>query len=143
MKDISPFGNISYKLVHSVTSILSSKQHNLGEADPYYYPDLIGYLLTYYLPILQLSSGIILGPHRMSIDGNNYSHYSNAIVENWMRIIKIDILNSKCNLRPGDFIRTVYPGISSRISALHLLYILELVKYLSMVGEEGVGRRKC
>ena len=41
----------------------------------------------------------------MSVDGKNYSHYSNAIAENWMRIVKIDILNSKCNLRPGDFIK--------------------------------------
>ena len=32
-------------------------------------------------------------------------------------VVKIDILNSKCNLRPGDFIRTIYPAINSRISA--------------------------
>ena len=38
----------------------------------------------------------------MSIDSINYSLYSNAIAENWMRIIKIDILNSKCEMRPGD-----------------------------------------
>ena len=116
MKDRSPFGkhfiNISQQCDINVSS-----QHNTGEANPYYYPDLIGYLLTYYLPILPLWSGIILGPHRMSVDGKKYSHYSNAIAENWMRIVKIDILNSKCNLRPGDFIRTIYPAINSRISA--------------------------
>ena len=65
-------------------------QHNIGEANPCYYPDHIGYLLTYYLPILPLWSGIILGPHRMSVEGNKYSQYSKAIAENWMRIIKID-----------------------------------------------------
>ena len=116
MKDRSPFGkhfiNISQQCDINVSS-----QHNTGEANPYHYPDLIGYLLTYYLPILPLWSGIILGPHRMSVDGKKYSHYSNAIAENWMRIVKIDILNSKCNLRPGDFIRTIYPAINSRISA--------------------------
>ena len=53
---------------------------------------------------------IILGPHGMSVERNKYSHYSNSIVENWMRIIKIDILSSKCNLKPGDFIRTVFEG---------------------------------
>ena len=54
----------------------------------------------------------------MSVDGKKYSHYSNGIAQNWMRINKIVILNSKCNLRPGDYIRTIYPAISNRISAI-------------------------
>ena len=119
MKDKSPFGKHFVQISQQCEFNISiSKQRNTREANPYYYPDLIGYLLTYYLPVLPLWSGVIFGLHRMSIGGNNYSHYSNAIAENWMRIIKIDILNSKCNLRPGDFIRTIYPSISSRISAL-------------------------
>ena len=81
-----------------------------------------------------------------------YSHYSNAIAENWIRIVKINILNSKCNLRPGDFIRTIYPAINSKFQPSNLGYILELVKYLSMWRERvswknnvlrsGLGRRK-
>ena len=97
MKDGSPFGKhfvqISQQFDFNINII---KQHNIGEANPYYYPDLIRYLLAYYLPIFPLWSGIILGPQRMSIGGNNYSHNSNAIVENWLRIVNIYlILNSK------------------------------------------------
>ena len=108
MKDKSPFGKHFVQISQQCEfNINISKQRNTGEANPYYYPDLIGYLLTYYLPVLPLWSGVIFGLHRMSIGGNNYSHYSNAIAENWMRIIKIAILNSKCNLRPRDFIRNI------------------------------------
>ena len=53
MKYRSPFGkhfiNISQQCDININV---SSQHNTGEANPYYYPDLIGYLLTYYLPIL-------------------------------------------------------------------------------------------
>ena len=49
MKDRSPFGkhfiNISQQCDININV---STQHNMGEANPYYYPDLIGYLLTYY-----------------------------------------------------------------------------------------------
>ena len=88
----------------------------------------------------------------MSIGGDNYSHFSNAIAENWMRIVKIDILNSECNLIPGDFIRTVYPDISNRISAFKFALHPRACKYLSMVRERcswkkrvlksGLGKRK-
>ena len=45
------------------------------------------------------------------------SHYSNAIVENWMRIVKIDILKSRTGLRPGDLIRIMHPNIIKRLAA--------------------------
>ena len=43
-------------------NINKGMQHNIGEANSYYCPDLIEYLLTYYLPILPLWRGIILSP---------------------------------------------------------------------------------
>ena len=78
-------------------------------------------MLTYYLPILPLWSGIILGLKRISV-GSNYAHCSNAVVENWMRIVKLNILGSETNLRPGDLIKKLYPGIVSRIRAFRFAF---------------------
>ena len=42
---------------------------------------------------------------------------SNAIVENWMRILKINILQNQTKLRPGDFLRKIREGLEGRIRA--------------------------
>ena len=52
-----------------------------ADPNPCYNPELIEYLLTYYLPILPLWSVIILGPISVA-DKNTNSIFSNAIVEN-------------------------------------------------------------
>ena len=59
-----------------------------------------------------------------------------------MRIIKIDILNSNCNLRPGDFIRTVYPGISSWISAFKFALHPRAGKIFKHGKERGSWKKK-
>ena len=102
------------------------------------------YLLSYYLPILPLWSGIILGPHSMSEGkvGKHYCHYSNAIIKNWMRIGKIDILQSKTNLKPGDFIKQLYPSIVSRKSAFKFAFTTELIKYFGVICELGKFQEK-
>ena len=42
---------------------------------------------------------------------------SNAIAENWFKIVKHPIFESNIHIRPGDFIRTMYSNIHDRISA--------------------------
>ncbi|KAI6648693.1 hypothetical protein LOD99_7919 [Oopsacas minuta] len=121
LRDRSPFGKHFAYISKQCENAINNNHTKTFDSNPCYYPSLIEYILTYYLPILPLWSGIILGPHSLSV-GNNYSYYSNAIVENWMRIVKLDILNSKSNLRPGDFIRVLYPGITSRISAFNFTF---------------------
>ena len=64
---------------------------------------------------MPLWSGIVIGP--TSVSDKNNSIFSNAIVENWMRIVKLNILESKTNLMPGDLIKLLYPSILSRLSA--------------------------
>ena len=39
-----------------------------------------------------------------------------------MRIIKLDIYNSKTNIRPRDFIKTLYPNITTRLSAFSFAF---------------------
>ena len=39
-----------------------------------------------------------------------------------MRIIKLDIFNSKSNIRPGDFIKKLYPNIMTRLSGFKFAF---------------------
>ena len=55
--------------------------------------------------------GPILYPGKVDVT------FTNSIAENWMRIVKISILQNETKLRPGDFIRKVREGISGRIKA--------------------------
>ena len=55
---------------------------------------------------------MILGPVLAPNESNVRS--SNAIVENWMRILKINIFQNQTKLRVGDFLRT-REGLEGRI----------------------------
>ena len=48
--------------------------------------------------------------------------YSNAVAENWMRILKINILQNQTNLRPGDFLRKIRQGLNGRIRAFDFAF---------------------
>ena len=67
------------------------------------------------MPILPLWTGVILS---RSCD-KNMSKASNAAAENWFRIVKHPIFETKVNVRAGDFIRTMYDNINDRISAFN------------------------
>ena len=124
LKEKSPFGRYFVNIAKNCEIDINKNLVKRSIKNPCYFPDLIDYLLTYYLPILPLWSGIILGHHGTSV-GNvekDYCHYSNAIIENWMRIVKIDILQSKTNLRPGDLIKQLHDGIFSRMSAFKFAF---------------------
>ena len=108
----SPFGR-HFEKIFEFCNRNVNKYDSSNELNPSYNPKVRDYLLSYYLPLLPLWSGIILGPHSEKV-GNRCDHYSNALIENWMRIIKLDIFNSKSNIRPGDFMKKLYPNIMTR-----------------------------
>ena len=127
-RDRSPFGKYFSHIYETCRSSISTyNEGNLNNINindnknPYYYPGIIDYLLTYYLPLVPLWSGIILGPATIGTD-NKITHFSNAVAENWMRVVKIDILQSKTCLRPGDFIRMLYPSITNRLAAFRFAF---------------------
>ena len=115
-REKSPFGRHYLKIFEFSNAKISKKEYLSNEINQCYNPQVIDYLLSYYLPLLPLWSAIILEPHSIKL-GMKCDHYSNALIENWMRIVKIDILDSKTNLRPGDFINIMYPSIGSRLKA--------------------------
>ena len=51
------------------------------------------FLLTYYMPLLPLWSGIILS--RVNAKENSTTTDSDASVKNWFRIVRQSILNSE------------------------------------------------
>ena len=99
----SPFGiHFQSELQNCMQAIsqLESKKrvHNL-ETNLYFLPDFPKSLVTYYMPICPLWSGLILGPQLYP----SYPSmtYTNAIAENWMRIVKITILKMNPNSELG------------------------------------------
>ena len=48
---------------------------------------------------------------------------SNAIVENWMRIVKKTLLANEAKLRPADFIRKLREGIFARQKAFEFVFL--------------------
>eukprot|EP00800_Vazella_pourtalesii_P014675 TRINITY_DN3778_c0_g1_i6.p1 TRINITY_DN3778_c0_g1~~TRINITY_DN3778_c0_g1_i6.p1 ORF type:complete len:241 (-),score=17.20 TRINITY_DN3778_c0_g1_i6:49-771(-) len=70
------------------------------------------------MPLLPLWSGIIL--RTVNSDGNVTD--SNAIVENWFRIVKHSIFNSETGIQAADFIRTIYTNIDDRIAAFKFAF---------------------
>ena len=76
--------------------------------------EILEYLLTYYMPIIPLWTGVILSK---SCDESKASFCASA--ENWFRIVKHPILETKVNVTAGDFIRTTYDNIHDRISAFN------------------------
>ena len=93
----------------------------LGENYGYYLPSLPEFLTTHYMPICPLWTGLIIGP--ALFPGKVNVTFTNSIAENWMRIVKKNILKDETKLRPGDFIRRMYEGISGRIKAFDFAFL--------------------
>ena len=66
------------------------------------------------MPILPLWSNLLFD--RLE---NDPLIRTNAVVENWNRILKRTIMKSATKLRPGDFIRKLYPNLSGRVLAFN------------------------
>ena len=83
-----------------------------------YYPKILEYLLTYYMPLLPLWSGIILSKVKV----NAVSTESNAQVENWFKIVKHSIFQSQINIRVGDFVRHIFGHIEDRLASFKFAF---------------------
>ena len=123
-KSRSPFGkHFQIELMNCKRLVGIFEMEEQNENTPknnYYFPDLPSFLVTHYMPVCPLWSGLILGPSLYP--GQCHVTSTNAIAENWMRIVKITILQKQCKLRPGDFIRKLREGIVGRIKAFEFAF---------------------
>ena len=117
----------------------------------YFLPRLPTFLATHYIPICPLCTSLILVP----VLALNESHVrsSKAMIENWMRILKIDILQNQTKLRVGNFLRKTWEGLEGRIRAFGFAFeplsfkILKSKRILSKIkdnklAEEILQRRR-
>ena len=79
----------------------------------YFHPSILKHLLSYYMPLAPLWSGLILNNVKL----DNHPTDSNASVENWFRIVKYSIFDGKLNIKSADFIRQIYPNIQERVAS--------------------------
>ena len=63
---------------------------------------------------------MIIGP--TLLPGKLDVTFTNSIVENWIKIVKHNILKDEIKLRPGDFIRRIYEGLCGRIKAFDFVF---------------------
>ena len=90
------------------------------------------------MPICPLWTGLIIGPTLFPWKVN--VTFTTSIVENWMKIVKYNILKNDTELRPGDFIRRIYEGISGRIKAFDFA-ILPISNFLLKKTKNGKRER--
>ena len=90
------------------------------------------------MPLLPLWSGIIL---RTVNSGGNVTD-SNAIVENWFRIVKHSIFNSVTGIQAADFIRTIYTNIDDKIAAFKFAFTPLAHKVLNLRREHALRMKR-
>ena len=108
------FGRYFELIYHNILDSLSEVE-NVPQPDPNsvsYSPQIIQFLPTYYMPLVPMWSGIILS----TVNSKGSPTDSNAIAENWFRIVKHNIFTSETNIQAADFIR-IYSNIEDRIAA--------------------------
>ena len=114
-REKSPFGRHFELIYHNILDSLSEVE-NVSQPDPNsvcYSPQIIQFLLKYYMPLVPLWSGIILS----TVNSKGSPTDSNAIAENWFRIVKHSIFTPETNIKAADFIRKIYSNIEDRIAA--------------------------
>ena len=81
-------------------------------------PRKVEFLLTYYMPLLPLWSGIILG----TVNSESNVTDRNAIVENWFRIVKYSIFILRTGIQAADFIEQFKRILKIELQYLSLRY---------------------
>ena len=111
-KDQSPFGRYFTSIYKDINTDIVIESDR-SSSNQLYFPSVIEYLITYYMPILPLWSNLLFD----SLENDPLIRI-NAVVENWNRILKRTIMKSATMLRPGNFIRKLYPK-SGRVLAFN------------------------
>ena len=126
-KSKSPFGKYFERELTNCQDFIEkmeetySGRRDFEENSLYSLPKLPIFLSTHYMPICPLWTGLILC--RLSTSEQNLiSKYSNAIIENWMRILKKIFLGNEIKMTPADFIRKVHERIQGRLKAFEFAF---------------------
>ena len=113
-KDQSPFGRYFTSLYMDINKDVV-RETDTSPRNQFYFPSILEYLITYYMPILPLWNNMLFNTLE-----NDPLIKTNAVVENWNRILKRTIMKFVTKLRPGNFIRNLFPNLTGRVSAFYL-----------------------
>ncbi|KAI6651821.1 hypothetical protein LOD99_4700 [Oopsacas minuta] len=114
----SPFGRYFEECYSNAIVKFPERKQLVPNQNGCYCPEILEYILTYYMPLLPLWSGIILS----KVNINAISTDSNAEVENWFKIVKHCIFKSQNNIRVGDFMRCLFTYIRDRLASFEFAF---------------------
>ena len=122
LRESSPFTKYFNNIVTKCRETIEDTNDNDNEKNCNYYPSIIDKIMKEYLPLVPLWSGLMLGDlsrHNKDnadcIEQPEMLRESNACVENWFRIVKINILNKQTKLRAGTFMRKLHTALKGRL----------------------------
>ena len=121
-KSKSPYGRHFENILTTTQALINQLEiQHVGSSklrdNVFFLPKLPIFLVTYYMPICPLWTGFILAmflPEQRTI-----CRCSNAIVENWMKVAKHNILTKEVKIRPAD-IRKI--RIHGRVNAFDFAF---------------------
>ena len=97
---------------NEIERVLAIEKHT-GVGNSYYCPQIISKLLTNYMALAPLWSGIMVTRIKLS-DGSNMTRDTNCHAELWFRQVKSKILSHKLHRKPHQFIQTMYHSLLAR-----------------------------
>ena len=91
-----------------MSKVIQSEMDEVETTDEnvFYSPAAQTYLINTYMSVAPIWTGLLIP---------DVKHDTNSPAENWMKIVKKDIMQNKKKLRPGMFIRKLRTGIKGRI----------------------------
>ncbi|XDV39447.1 hypothetical protein PO909_008694 [Leuciscus waleckii] len=119
----SPFTH----LFNGVLEKIRCTQTESGTNNEFYCPGIINFLMSNYMGIFPLWSGMLLGDlSRFSKESNKEikTKETNCHVEQWFSIVKNHILHRKRFLRPADFITKMFNSLQGRYTQHQMMHNL-------------------
>ena len=107
---ISRFFSAIYEKYYKNKDTSNNQPAISSQNNHFYYPTIVEYLLTYFMPILPLWSDLLFKTIK-----NDSLIRSNAVVENWNIILKHTRMKYCTKFRPGDFIRKLCSYLKGRV----------------------------
>lgn len=116
------------QLFNSVLEKTKCTQPGSGEKNEFYCPGIINVLMSTYMGIFPLWSGIQLADlsrHSKESIKEIKTRETNCHVEQWFSIVKNHILQRKRFLRPADFISKMYNSLQGRYKQHQMMYNID------------------
>lgn len=116
----SPFSIYFKKAIDEIKEAQTAEQDHseLTDVNPYFCPAIVNSVVSHYMGIIPLWSGMLLGNlRRYAVDVQEavqepfMTRDTDCHVKNWFGIVKQQIILKERRLRPGNFVRKLYEHV--------------------------------